>query len=90
MHPMDRQGLRQAGEILIAVRDEGPGLTADQAAHVFERFYRVDASRSRAEGGSGIGLAIVAALVEAMEGRVWVSSDGTGRGATFGVALAAA
>ena len=80
---------RQAAEVLIAVRDEGPGLTADQAAHVFERFYRVDASRSRTEGGSGIGLAIVAALVEAMEGRVWVHSDGPGRGATFGIALAA-
>jgi signal transduction histidine kinase len=81
---------RVAAEVQISVRDEGPGLTAEQAAHVFERFYRVDASRSRAEGGSGIGLAIVAALVEAMEGRVWVSSDGPGRGATFGVALAAA
>ena len=80
---------RQAAEVLISVRDEGPGLTADQAAHVFERFYRVDASRSRAEGGSGIGLAIVEAIVEAMDGRVWVRSDGPGTGATFGVALPA-
>jgi len=81
---------RQAAEVLISVRDEGPGLTDEQAAHVFERFYRVDASRSRAEGGSGIGLAIVHVLVEAMEGRVWVTSDGAGQGATFGLALAAA
>ncbi|MEI8334928.1 MAG: ATP-binding protein [Chloroflexota bacterium] len=81
---------RQAAEVLMSVRDEGPGLTPEQAAHVFERFYRVDASRSRAEGGSGIGFAIVHALVEAMEGRVWVRSDGPGQGATFGVALAAA
>ena len=80
---------RQAAEVLISVRDEGPGLTAEQAEHVFERFYRADASRSRAEGGSGIGLAIVHALVEAMEGRVWVRSDGPGQGATFGLALAA-
>ena len=80
---------RQAAEVLFSVRDEGPGLTEEQAAHVFERFYRADASRSRAEGGSGIGLAIVHALVEAMEGRVWVESDGPGQGATFGVALAA-
>jgi signal transduction histidine kinase len=81
---------RQAAEVLMSVRDEGPGLSAEQAAHVFERFYRVDPSRTRAEGGSGIGLAIVAALIEAMEGRVWVDSDGPGRGATFGLALAAA
>jgi signal transduction histidine kinase len=81
---------RVAGEVQVSVRDEGQGLTQDQAAHVFERFYRADASRSRAEGGSGIGLAIVSALVEAMEGRVWVTSDGPGRGATFGLALPAA
>ena len=81
---------RVAGEVQLSVRDEGPGLTPEQAAHVFERFYRVDASRSRAEGGSGIGLAIVQALVEAMEGRTWVRSDGPGTGATFGVALPAA
>jgi signal transduction histidine kinase len=81
---------REAGEVTISVRDEGPGLSAEQAAHVFERFYRVDASRSRAGGGSGIGLAIVRALTEAMDGRVWVHSDGPGRGATFGVALPAA
>jgi signal transduction histidine kinase len=80
---------RVAAEVQVSVRDEGPGLTAEQAARVFERFYRVDASRSRAEGGSGIGLSIVEALVEAMEGRVWVRSDGPGPGATFGVALPA-
>ncbi len=81
---------RSAGEVLVSVRDEGPGLTREQAAHVFERFYRADPSRSRAEGGSGIGLAIVAALAEAMEGRVWVESAGPGAGATFGIALPAA
>jgi two-component system sensor histidine kinase BaeS len=81
---------RNAGEVLVSVRDEGPGLSAEQAAHVFERFYRVDASRSRAQGGAGIGLAIVRALAEAMDGRVWVRSEGPGRGATFGVALPAA
>jgi signal transduction histidine kinase len=81
---------REGGQVLISVRDEGPGLSAEQAAHVFERFYRVDASRSRAQGGAGIGLAIVRALAEAMDGRVWVRSEGPGRGATFGVALPAA
>lgn len=75
---------------MIAVRDEGPGLTAEQRAHVFERFYRIDPSRSRALGGSGIGLAIARALAEAMDGRAWADSAGPGSGATFHVALPAA
>lgn len=73
--------------VAISVRDEGRGLTKEEAAHVFERFYRADASRSRAAGGSGIGLAIVSALADAMDGEVWVRSEGPGRGATFGVVL---
>ncbi|HEY3335074.1 MAG TPA: ATP-binding protein [Candidatus Limnocylindrales bacterium] len=67
----------------VSVTDEGPGLTPDQLEAVFERFYRVDAARSRAAGGSGIGLAIVRALAAAMDGEAWAESDGLGRGATF-------
>jgi signal transduction histidine kinase len=78
---------RSAGGIALAVRDQGPGLTPEQRASVFERFYRVDPSRSRALGGSGIGLAIARALAEAMDGRVWAESDGPGQGATFAVEL---
>ena len=74
-------------DVVIAVRDHGPGLTPDQRAQVFERFYRIDPSRSRALGGSGIGLAIVQALAEAMNGRAWAESDGPGTGSTFSVAL---
>ncbi|NJD29522.1 MAG: cell wall metabolism sensor histidine kinase WalK, partial [Chloroflexi bacterium] len=75
-------------EVVVSVVDLGPGLTDEQRERVFERFYRADPSRSRAFGGSGIGLAIAKALVELMGGRIWAESDGPGTGATFSVALA--
>ena len=76
-----------ADGVQLAVSDEGPGLTEDQRNRVFERFYRVDPSRSRALGGSGIGLAIARALVDAMGGRIWAESEGPGHGATFAIEL---
>ncbi|HYU50590.1 MAG TPA: ATP-binding protein [Candidatus Limnocylindria bacterium] len=78
---------RRGSSVEVAVRDEGPGLSADQRTRVFERFYRIDPSRSRALGGSGIGLAIARALAEAMGGSVRADSDGPGTGSTFLVAL---
>jgi two-component system OmpR family sensor kinase len=77
---------RRNGHALLTVTDTGPGLSADQAAHVFERFYRTDASRTRASGGVGLGLSIVAAVVEAHGGSVSVDST-PGRGTTFAVEL---
>jgi signal transduction histidine kinase len=74
----------------ISVADDGPGLAADQLEAVFERFYRVDAARSRAAGGSGIGLAIARALADAMGGEAWAESKGPGLGATFLLELPAA
>lgn len=76
-----------ADEIRLSVTDAGPGLTPEQQTQVFERFYRIDPSRSRALGGSGIGLAISRALASAMDGRTWASSDGPGLGSSFHLSL---
>jgi two-component system OmpR family sensor kinase len=59
---------------VVTVRDNGPGMSAEAAAHVFERFYRSDPSRSRSSGGAGLGMAIVHALVEAHQGRITVAA----------------
>jgi two-component system OmpR family sensor kinase len=73
------------GVAVIVVRDEGPGIAPADAARVFERFYRCDASRSRDRGGVGLGFAIVSAVVEAHGGTADVV-PGTG-GAEFRVTL---
>jgi two-component system OmpR family sensor kinase len=77
---------RVNGSAEIAVSDSGPGLDDEHLEHVFERFYRADASRARASGGVGLGLAIVAAVAEAHGGSVSASSE-PGHGATFRIAL---
>ncbi len=77
---------------MVTVHDDGPGMEPDVAARVFERFYRADASRTRAQAstsGSGLGLSIVAALVAAHEGTVEVESA-PGEGTTFAVRLPSA
>jgi two-component system OmpR family sensor kinase len=79
--------LRRSGdEALIQVSDRGPGLSAEEAAHVFERFYRGDPSRSRSSGGTGLGLSIASAVIEAHGGRIEASST-PGEGATFTITL---
>jgi signal transduction histidine kinase len=75
------------GSALLCVEDSGEGLEQPDLERIFERFYRADAARSRERGGSGIGLTIARALVEAHDGRVWAESDGRGRGSRFLVRL---
>jgi two-component system, OmpR family, sensor kinase len=74
------------GAGVLEVADEGPGLEPEQAARVFDRFWRADPSRSRANGGNGLGLAIVAAIAAAHGGRAVVRST-PGAGATFQIEL---
>lgn len=77
---------REGEEAVIEVADRGPGMTAEHAARVFERFFRADPSRARASGGSGLGLSIVSAIAEAHGGRVEIETS-PGEGATFRVRL---
>lgn len=77
-------------EIAISVQDTGEGMEEEHLPNIFERFYRADASRSRATGGSGLGLAIVKQMVEAHHGRIEVqSSPGFGSCFTFTLPIAA-
>jgi two-component system sensor histidine kinase BaeS len=75
------------GLVELRVADTGEGIDPEHLPHVFERFYRADTSRVRDRGGSGIGLAIVKALVEAQGGSVTAASDGPGSGATFTITV---
>ena len=67
----------------ITVADTGEGIARDHLDHLFDRFYRADTARDRRNGGSGIGLTITRALVEAHHGRIRAHSDGPGHGARF-------
>lgn len=75
--------IRHEDEIYISISDTGIGIPPEHFQHLFTRFYRVDKSRSRVGGGSGIGLTIAKHLVEAHGGRIWVESPGSGKGSTF-------
>lgn len=75
-------------DVLLAVADSGPGVPPEAADHIFDRFYRYEGSRARAEGeagGAGLGLAIAKGMIEAHGGAIWL--DQTGQGATFRLRL---
>ena len=80
----------RGNEVELAVADTGEGIAAEHLPHLFERFYRADRARARRDGGSGIGLAIAQALVEAHGGRIRVQSEGPGCGARFTISLPSA
>jgi len=76
----------EPGSGRLTVADQGPGMTKEQASHVFERFYRTDDARTRARGGAGLGLAIAASLAAAHGGELTVDTE-PGRGAAFHLRL---
>ena len=79
--------LSQVGrEIVLTIRDEGPGIARQHIPRLTERFYRADANASRAKGGTGLGLAIVKHIVVRHSGRLVIESE-TGQGACFSVII---
>jgi two-component system, OmpR family, phosphate regulon sensor histidine kinase PhoR len=84
-----RASLGDGHTVTVSVEDTGVGISPEHLPHVFARFYRADASRDRASGGAGLGLAIVREWVEAMGGEVSAEST-LGRGSRFSFTLAVA
>lgn len=78
---------REEGKVAFRVSDTGVGLSPEQLTHIFERFYRVDKSRVRTPGGSGIGLTIALSLAQAMGGNIQAESAGLGQGSRFTLTL---
>jgi signal transduction histidine kinase len=67
---------KQSGDqVEISIQDSGNGVTPEEAAHLFDRFYRADESRDRDAGGSGLGLAIAKSIVETHKGKIWAESE---------------
>jgi heavy metal sensor kinase len=78
--------VREDNKAVIAIKDTGIGISAEHIPHLFERFYRVDKARSRADGGVGLGLAICKHIVELHNGNIRIESE-INRGSTFYISL---
>jgi two-component system, OmpR family, sensor kinase len=87
--PIEVTVAHEGDDVRLEVRDHGPGLPTDDSDALFERFWRAEGGRERGKGGAGLGLAIVAAIVDAHDGRVQ-ASNAPGGGACFVVRLPAA
>jgi two-component system phosphate regulon sensor histidine kinase PhoR len=72
--------------VVVYVADQGIGIPENELPHVFERFYRVDSGLRRSTAGTGLGLFLAKAIVDAHNGQIWVRSE-SGKGTTFFVAL---
>jgi two-component system phosphate regulon sensor histidine kinase PhoR len=84
--PIDVHAEVAGEEVLISVRDHGPGISPEHWSRVFERFYKVDRARPREAGGFGLGLAITKHLVQVLGGRIWTEAARDG-GQVFTIAL---
>ena len=81
------EAIREGADVLVRVSDTGIGIPQDMLGHIFDMFAQVGGSRTRTEGGLGIGLTLVKRLVELHGGRVWAESDGPGEGSSFVIRL---
>ena len=75
-----------AGQAIVEVEDTGPGIAPAERAHVFERFYRIDKSRTKLSGGTGLGLSIVKHIVQAHGSKIQVESK-VDKGTSFSFKL---
>jgi signal transduction histidine kinase len=83
------QAEKNVSGIHVRIQDSGDGLTQEELASVFDRFYRADRSRSRETGGTGLGLSIAKAIIEAHDGSIYAESNGKGQGSTFSFSIPA-
>jgi signal transduction histidine kinase len=84
--PVEVTAGREESHLVLRVRDHGPGISPEHWDRVFERFYKVDASHSRAVPGSGLGLSIVRHLARTLGGKAWTEAA-SGGGQVFGIAI---